>query len=404
MGIGIGGVVHMGKKVQPARKKNYRMQPVGPAFIEPEDHEAVCPHCHGAFSVGGIVVDGDVRMCPLCAGPLDAGAFDEEAMRQIESAQAYRALVRKRNRLIGYVKHASIWKVELIGRLTFPIRRRIRKWIHRRFDPQLKELGSRWVPLDRLAESRYLCSAYFDETRTPLVFPAKFGGYELCCAYGPDGSFIVGARENPAWRKGFMAEVAAFDVLRSFAATPAVCDGSEVLANLYFPKHQESCVFETGSYFSQVDMVLLTCRAAYVFEVKSRCKEVRWDPRRDGATGGGKAGRRLAGALGQLADHAYVLQQNIPAYPYERVYEVLLYAEVDDFASAQSFVDNVIVADIRGCELSCAGAIEQVERELEPLMTAAELRDVATTVRERFGDRDLRKRQMHLMRLGRKYA
>lgn len=324
--IDIGDVVHMGKKVRPARKKNYRMQPVGPAFIEPEDHEAVCPHCHGAFSVGDIVVDGDERMCPLCAGPLD-----------------------------------------------------------------------------RLAESRYLCSAYFDETRTSLVFPAKFGGYELCCAYGPDGSFIVGARENPAWRKGFMAEVAAFDALRSLAATPAA-GGSEVLANLYFPKHRESCVFESGSYFSQVDMVLLTRRAAYVFEVKSRCKEVRWDPRRDGATGGGKAGRRLAGALGQLADHAYVLQQNIPAYPYERVYEVLLYAEVDDFASAQSFVDNVIVADIRGCELSCAGAIEQVERELEPLMTAAELRDVATTVRERFGDRDLRKRQMHLMRLGRKYA
>lgn len=67
-------------------------------------------------------------------------------------------------------------------------------------------------------------------------------------------------------------------------------------------------------------------------------------------------------------------------------------------------VDNVIVADIRGRELSCAGAIEQVERELEPLMTEAELRDVATTVRERCGDRDLRKRQMHLMRLGRKYA
>lgn len=393
----------MGKKVRPARKKNYRMQPVGPALIEPEDHEAVCPHCHGAFSVGDIVVDGDERMCPLCAGPLDAGAFDEEALRQIESAQAYRALVRKRNRLIGYVKHARIWKVELIGRLTFPIRRRIRKWIHRRFDPQLKELGSRRVPLDRFAASRYFCSAYFAETRTPLVFPAKFGGYELCCAYGPDGSFIVGARENPAWRKGFMAEVAAFDALRSFAATPAV-GGSEVLANLYFPKHQESCVFETGSYFSQVDMVMLTRRAAYVFEVKSRCKAVRWDPCRGVAADGGKTGRRLAGALGQLADHAYVLQRNIPAYPYERVYEVLLYAEVDDFASVRSFVDNVMVARICGRELSCADAIEQAERELEPLMTAAELRDVATTVRERFGDRDLRKRQMHLMRLGRKYA
>ncbi|MCI7730245.1 hypothetical protein [Enorma burkinafasonensis] len=62
------------------------------------------------------------------------------------------------------------------------------------------------------------------------------------------------------------------------------------------------------------------------------------------------------------------------------------------------------MAELRGRELSCAAAIEQAERGLEPLMTEAKLRDVATTVRERFGDRDLRKRQMHLMRLGRKYA
>ena len=396
----LGGARSMGKKPRPARKKNKRMPPTGPAFIEPEDHMVICPHCHEALSTSSVKNTDGTRRCPSCGGCLTCEAFDEEAQRQIRLAKTFHALKEKRNRLIGYVKHAKIWKIYLIGALTSSIRHAIRRWIHRRFDPELERLGSERVPLDKLAESRYYCSDYFDATRTPLVFPATYGGYSLYCRYDRNGSFMMGARENVAWQKGLMAEITAFDALRAFASTLPEDSSANVLANLYVPKHQESCVHETGSYFSQTDMVLFTRKAAYVFEVKSKHKAIHWNP--------DKAGRRVEGRiqgdLNQLADHAYLLQRNMLAYPYERVYEILLYVHVGSFTGIDSFADNVTVATIRNGALSCAGAIRQMEQGLEPLMSDVKLQELVCMVQRRFGDQDLRKRQMHLMRLARKNA
>lgn len=403
----------MAKKQQVMRKKNKRMEPIVPQFAEAGDPVVLCPSCHVPFRLSETVPHGPCATpsvtCPHCGAPCSAEAYDCEAARVIGVQRDVARLRAERDEALRAFDQKPIWRIPLLGRLLSRARGAHRQRLEESYGNRLLEATGAMVSLDALASSRYLTSEYHLMTRTPLKFYAKKNGYCIKCGYDVEGSFGYEPLHGYGACRGLIGEIAAFEAVSAAVCASECLTGAHLIPNVFVRKNDGSNPYERGSYFSQIDMVLLTRRAAYVFEVKSRHAEVRRDERgalRATYTGGeAPRTKSLAGDLQQLADHAFHFHRCVGRYPFDAVFEVMLYVDPIRFdVSDGEFRDNLLVASVEQGAIRAFGVIERQDRLLDDVMDQGKLDRLAQEVLERYGDRDLRKRQMHAMRLDRKTA
>ena len=403
----------MAKKQQVVRKKNKRMEPIVPQFVEAGDPVVLCPSCHAPFRLSEAGPHAPCAAppvtCPHCDALCDAEAYDREAACVIGIQRDVERLRAERDEALRAFGEKPIWRIPLLGRLLSRARGAYRQRLEESYGNRLLEATGAMVSLDALASSRYLTSEYHLMTRTPLKFYAKRNGYCIKCRYDAEGSFGYEPLHGYGACRGLIGEVSAFEAVSAAMRSSEGLAGAHLVPNVFVRKNDDSNPYERGSYFSQIDMVLLTRRAAYVFEVKSRHAEVRRDERgalRATYTGGeAPRTKNLAGDLQQLADPAFHFHRCAGRYPFDAVFEVMLYVDpirfdVDD----GEFHDNLLVASVEQGTMRAFGVIERQDRLLDDVMDQGRLDHLAREVLERYGDRDLRKRQMHAMRLDRKTA
>lgn len=403
----------MNKKHQNLRKKNNRGTPIVPAYLEAEDSVVVCPTCHAAFPLSALEPFDPCReshaRCPVCCAPCTADAYDREAAHMIELQREVEQLQAARGRALNEFDRKRIWHVPLVEKLLARVRQRRREQLKAELLEPISDISSRMVGLDKLASSRYLMSEYRLLTRTPLRIYAERGGYCMRCRYDMTGAFAFDYRHGYSMCRGLVGEIKAFEQVVAAMRAEARLEGARLVPNVFVRKNEGSNPSERGSYFSQLDMVLLTRRAAYVFEVKSRDASIEW-----GASGaleatycqGDKVNvRKLAGDLQQLADHAFYFNRCVGRYPFDATFEVMVYVDPASCAAdMEAFCDNLLVRSLTADARELVRIIAEQDARLSDAMDQNALDALAREVLARYGDRDLRKRQMHAMRLDRKTA
>lgn len=260
----------MAKKQQVHRKKNYRGIPIVPDYVEAGDPKAVCPSCHASFplsAIGSFDPCGEpFARCPVCGAPCTPEAYDREARRMIGLQREVQELHVERSRKLNEFDHHWIWRLPLVGRLLSRVRERRRNRLKAETLEPIEAIASGMVSLDYLAVSRYLTSEYHLMTRTPLKVYKERGGYCMRCYYDEEGAFAFDYLHGYSICRGFAGEIKAFECLADALRSDAGLSGARLIPNIFVRKNEGSNPFERGSYFAQIDMVLLTRRAAYVFE------------------------------------------------------------------------------------------------------------------------------------------
>ena len=230
---------------------------------EPKYHpEIQCPACAGIFSANEVKSEYLHRECPLCGCALDGRTYDVAA----KTLTASRAQHDEEIEELCQKEAQAQEKIDALARWwQRPMRWAWSQWLsHLSKKRGMVELArdEDIARFGRLAGSRYHASEWYLRTRIPLrrkvVAP-----YKLKALYSPDGIFRIYPKDSVA--AGIRAEYAAFCRLLEEACdeNSPLC-GAQIIPNLYLPH------LEGGSFWSQVDMVVLTAKAAFVVEVKAR--------------------------------------------------------------------------------------------------------------------------------------
>ena len=123
------------------------------------------------------------------------------------------------------------------------------------------------------------------------------------------------------------------------------------------------------------------------------------------------SGIEEAAALTQNSRHAVAFADICPKYPFENVYEQLVFARLDSFETDEAgFVDNVNVSvaecgnycmvHASGCDArSFVDAIEAECEKLPPIMDQQQLDRLGETLVTTYGDLNQKRRRLHVQRI-----
>ena len=179
--------------------------------------------------------------------------------------------------------------------------------------------------------------------------------------------------------------------------------GARLLPNLYMPCKLDGR--HPGRLWDQIDLVVAAKSCAFVVEVKRRSASVRMSVPFDTVfVGGGEAdGRPFEDAgwmLDQNATHAMAFSDAVKEYPYERVYEVLLFVRPRSFETdAEGFSGNIFVGCASEFTRDLEKAMGAVMRDEQPKMSQEELERFTDERIARYGDLNQMRCAIHVRRI-----
>lgn len=371
----------------------------------PLDVRCLCPKCSNLFNpeeIGGAYLN---RLCPSCGTALSETAYDERARAICESLDEIEA------RLLLEKKEAEKWKERRNGKLfvwVAPLKRyadrKLRAIEETLGDIRADKLDS-WRDLGALALSRYYTGEWYLRTGFPLE-RTVIDPFKLVPEYSAAGAWRLPAGYGDV--AGMTAEFEVFQrVLEKVRDVSSPLYQAQLLPNLYFPREPSN----RGEWalWDQVDLIVATRQAAFVLEVKSRkgVSVTAFKP----FEAVGINGAEETAALTQNSRHAVAFADICPKYPFESVYEQLVFTRLDSFETDEAgFVDNVNVSvaecgnysmtHASGCDArSFVDAIEAECEKLPPIMDQQQLDRLGETLVTTYGDLNQKRSRLHVQRI-----
>lgn len=189
------------------------------------------------------------------------------------------------------------------------------------------------------------------------------------------------------------------------------------MPNIYLPHERRSRKAE--KLWSQIDCVLLTRQAAFVIESKRRRKHViapapfediwsTYDGKLMDACNAGaiEASFKDAGfddesfALNQNSKHAVAFDEVCQEYPFDRIYEQVVYVDVNSFTTdCREFVDNVNVSWVGQGATEFVDVIEKECSKLDEIVGQSDLDNIGELLVQSYGDLNQKRSQLHAERL-----
>lgn len=393
------------------------------------DPRARCPHCMRTAPVSAFrpredrFRHPDRFICPACGSKVASSDYFETA-RRIESersdaADAARPVLRRIEALEAARERARMrpWRsvLELGARAYRALNRGVlerdgRARAGARVLPDLKRSCyhlSSWFSLTGIPASHRGSRSLRPWTLRPEIVSgglAVLPGNASSTTRGIQAEWLVyHALEQAMAASELPAEAALCPNI--YLANPNACEHDRCLSQASGLRAERDAFRGLRPLYSQIDCLLLTAHAVYVIEVKSRLGDIEVRPGcvpRQTTPAGRTVG--LARDVRQCENHASAFATGFPEIPYDRIFELTVYAHCDSFSSERTgFEDNVLVSVCDADGGPFTAAIAEQERKLaadEPLWTPAELEELAVSLRSRFGDVTGKKKQLHIERLG----
>lgn len=209
-----------------------------------------------------------------------------------------------------------------------------------------------------------------------------------------------------------------FDTLLNRVRDPeSALHGAQLVPNIYLPSEQKGR--KAGKLWSQIDCVLLTRKAAFVIESKRRRRRIVAPGRfeeiwstNDGELvaayniGAMEGTFEEAGfddesfALNQNSTHAVAFDEACREYPFERVFEQVVYVGTDSFTTdCREFVDNVNVSWVGHGAAEFADIIEDECEKLDEFISQSDMDALGESMVQTYGDLNQKRGQLHAERL-----
>ncbi len=374
-----------------------------------------CCHCEATFSpfdVLGAYLD---RRCPSCGGVLVESEYDASAAAVLRDMEKISAPIDENEKEI---ERWHIWAYRFRWGVFFLLRRLFERKSEAAVAKRavLKEqVAVKRTRLGMLARSRYYTGEWFQRTHVPLE-RTVVGPYKITVAYGVDGSWNI----NPTSKltSGIIAEIRVFqELLKRVRDSESGLCGAQIVPNIYLPHEQQGRKAE--KFWSQIDCVLLTRQAAFVIESKRRRKDIVapdqfeeiWSTTNSRLMesyneGTMECSLRDAGfedesfALRQNSKHAVEFDEVCQKYPYERIYEQVVYVGTDSFsADYREFIDNVNVSWVGRGRAEFADIIESECGQLDEIVSQRDLDTLGESLIQQYGDLNQKRGQLHTERL-----
>ena len=356
----------------------------------PLDVRCLCPKCSNLFSpeeIGGAYLN---RLCPSCGTALSETAYDERARAICESLNGIE------EKLSSEKAEAEKWKKRCHGKLYawIPILKRYADRKLRAIEETLGDIRAdkldSWRDLGALALSRYYTGEWYLRTGFPLE-RTVIDPFKLVPEYSAAGAWRLPAGYGDV--AGMTAEFEVFQkVLEKVRDVSSPLYQAQLLPNLYFPREPSNR--GERALWDQVDLIVATRQAAFKpFEAV------------------GINGAEETAALTQNSRHAVAFADICPKYPFESVYEQLVFTRLDSFETDEAgFVDNVNVSvaecgnysmtHASGCDVrSFVDAIETECEKLPPIMDQQQLDRLGETLVTTYGDLNQKRGRLHVQRI-----
>lgn len=381
----------------------------------PLEVDCVCCHCGSLFSPFDVAGTYLKRTCPECGESLSEREYDAKVSSLVSERNDLREKINQWGEALGERKK---WKRRL-------------KWVPNRWFRELlnervayarlrkrgleEEMRQRVKSYEVMAPSRYYASEWFARTHIPLERKV-LDPYKVGVSYDSDGVWHMHRGDGHA--QGLQAEYGVFQALmKRVSDSHSILYQAQILPNIYLLREQQGQ--REHSFWTQVDCVLLTRQAAFVLEVKHRSGRILapspfcqiWSTDSSDlidAYFNNECGCSLreAGfrdeslALRQNATHAEVFASDCEVYPFERVYEQVVFFKPRSFsAESETFINN---ANVSCCEHGAdrfVGVIEGECAKLDDLLTQEELDDLGESLLRQYGDLNQKRGLLHVERI-----
>lgn len=416
---------HQGCK--PPRRHMPNSMPECTESIEPFDPTAICPHCLNKAAVSQFQIDRfeqpGVFVCPACQKRIEPQDYAAARAHIKAEAEWARTAVQPINNRIASMERLRqrmpfTFLKRLVARVSSAYCNAHQKELIQDRDAQRVSRTAGIFPT-----SAYYLSSWFSLTGRALTHKTadeKLSSWSLRCNLADNAVAVQGADARPTTR-GVHAEWLTHNALDLGIRSGDLPGDMQLCTNIYLPNphanEQERICFGSSSFgrysnylnsvkplYTQIDCLAITRHAVYVFEVKSRAGDIRVNqnnsPSRtlpDGTT------NSLMPAVQQCEAHASAFATMYPNIPFERIFELTIFANCDSFESPHAdFKNNVLVSTCSDTEAPFIHAIARQEQALaskEPLFSLDEAQSMATTIRQRYGDINGKKERLHMERI-----
>lgn len=373
-----------------------------------------CPSCKEGFLPTEIKGEFLHRVCPHCGEAISPETYAEQALDVYNKVKESSDELKDYRQQLEHLSDTAVsytkwWQV--LKKMKAFIQIKLLKARTASLIPGLiQDLENGKEQLSTLARYRYYSSEWFLNTHIPLVeeggpldvhYRLKTGEYKIF----PSGS---------SQKSGLLGEIKAFKYVVSFASNPySALYQCRPVPNLYIPIPFDE-VHDGGSYWSQVDLLVLTRQCAFVVEVKhwKSCVYV------DAETGKiyasnqdmdglglpfyvqGKTYYETSTTLDQNSNHASYFYDICKRYPFEKIFEVTLFVDPKSFQSNfTGFVDNIYAGCLGSDCLDSISLMAEVCEALPSIMSTEELNALADNLLNRYGDLNQRRSKMHVKAL-----
>ena len=372
----------------------------------------VCPSCDASINPSQIIGDYLDRRCPICNHSIKPEDFDELASHVLQDLKRTRGQKDFVAQRLDQLEHKH-------ERFNYILLRPFKRFISKKLK-HVQEEYSAVRKTQHLLNTRLLALArmhyYLSEWYFRTGFPLKrtvVAPFELRPCYDDSGIWRLprGRREI----SGTTAEFAVFQTIYNEATNPeSILYRAQIVPNIYLPRSPEYS--RNGrSFWDQIDMVLLTTQAAFVIEVKRRYKAIKsnvpfediwsktpiWDEK-EKVTSDSEAvpwDSKESIALSQNSRHAIAFNELIPQFPFERVYEQVVFVEPLSFDSdADEFVDNVNVSCLDETSRFLLPILHACS-ELSSVITQEEVDQLGETLVSQYGDLNQKRSIIHANRI-----
>lgn len=407
-------------------KRGYSPRKKRPANVIKEEPPLVvnclCPHCNASFMHDQIKGCYLHRTCPKCDEEISTRDYDAKAKACLAERGKLSDQIGEHNKRVEKYDKAIGWSTRWHLRPIRAIFERLRtgkstakESCESRFTALGKQLSS-------IANMRYYTSEPFIRTHTPLerkvVNPFHMRPY-----YDQEGNWRL--KQTSAEEAGLAAEIFITQKLFEKAADPASpLFKAQVLPNIYVPKDRNS---NESSHWAQIDCVLLTRQCALVIETKRHSAHIVVPIELHGveifSTRSGdmiEAFRKQYGpwtsqtleelgletkesiALSQSEYHASLFSDVCPEYPYEEVFEQIVYARPKSFFNPiNGFTDNLNISCANYDTQPCIEAIEGLCEMLPEAISQDKLDELGERILNQYGDLNQKRGLLHEMILER---
>lgn len=402
-----------------ATRPKKRPQPIIPQE-PPLIINCLCPHCNASFmpdQLGGTYLH---RTCPKCGDSISPSQYDAQVKdilaESVERQAQLSELLPKQERYQSAIRATSFWLLRPIG---YFFKRKLR-----RIQPQVEKLEAveKTLParLDALARMRYYTSDWYLRTRTPLQ-RTVVEPFRILPHYDRMGNWFTKPKGPLA--AGISAEITVGQKLLERVTNPeSVLYKAQVVPNVYLPKPNQE---RSASPWAQTDCLLLTRQGAFVLEIKCHSEHIVVAPRhkavyttrseevmaryQDERSAGNVPDLKALGfddhenqGLLQNASHAEIFAITCPNYPFDNVYEQLVFVNPLSFEAVDScFVENVNVSRLTWDEAPFIEAIEATCADLPELIPQEKLDELGERLLATYGDLNQKRQHLHATRIER---